>query len=136
MVKSLLIGMLAASVVLGAALAPVEARPHGGMHGGMLPRLQAELGLSDDQVQAIRQVHADQRDARKQLRHSLRDAHRTLRQMVIDGVDDATVQQQTAAVQQLLGQAVQMRTETLRAVSQVLTPEQRQKFRELRSRWH
>jgi Spy/CpxP family protein refolding chaperone len=132
MVKSLLIGLLAVSVVLGVALAPAEARPH----GRMLPRLQAELGLSDDQVQAIRQVHADQRDARKQLRHSLREAHRTLRQMVIDGVDDATVQQQTAAVQQLLGQAVQMRTESLRAVSQVLTPEQRQKFRELRSRWH
>jgi Spy/CpxP family protein refolding chaperone len=132
MVKSLLIGMLAVSVLLGVALAPVEARPH----RGMLPRLQAELGLSDDQVQAIRQVHADQRDARKQLRQSLRDAHRTLRQMVIDGVDDATIQQQTAAVQQLLGQAVQMRTESLRAVSQVLTPEQRQKFREMRSRWH
>jgi Spy/CpxP family protein refolding chaperone len=132
MVKSLMIGLLAVSVVLGGALAPAEARPH----RGMLPRLQAELGLSDDQVQAIRQVHESQRDARKQLRHSLREAHRTLRQSVIDGVDDATVQQQTAALQQLLGQAVQMRTESLRAVSQVLTPEQRQKFRELRSRWH
>jgi protein CpxP len=132
MVKSLLIGMLAVSVVLGVALAPVEARPH----GGMLPRLQAELGLSDDQVEAIRQLHEGQRDARRQLRQSLREAHRTLRQMVIDGVDDATVQQQTAALQQLLGQAVQMRTESLRAVSQVLTPEQRAKFRELRPRWH
>jgi Spy/CpxP family protein refolding chaperone len=132
MVKSLLIGLLAVSVVLGVALAPAEARPH----GRMLPRLQAELGLSDDQVQAIRQLHEGQRDARKQLRHSLREAHRTLRQSVIDGVDDATVQQQTAALQQLMGQAVQMRMDSLRAVSQVLTPEQRQKFRELRSRWH
>jgi Spy/CpxP family protein refolding chaperone len=132
MIKSLLIGMLAVPLVLAAVLVPVEARPH----RAELPRLQAELGLTDDQVQAIRQVREGQRDARKQLRQSLREAHRTLRQMVIDGVDDATVQQQTAALQQLLGQAVQMRTNSLRAVSQVLTPEQRQKFRELRSRWH
>jgi Spy/CpxP family protein refolding chaperone len=133
MVKSLLIGMLAVSVVLGVALAPVQARPH---RAEMLPRLQAELGLTDDQVQAIRQLHEGQREARKQLYRSLREARRTLREMVIDGVDDATVQQQTAALQQLLGQAVQMRTESLRAVSQVLTPEQRQKFREMRPRWH
>jgi periplasmic protein CpxP/Spy len=132
MIKSLLIGMLAVPVVVAVALVPVEARPH----RAALPRLQAELGLSDDQVQAIRQAHEGQRDARKQLRHSLRETRRTLREMVIDGVDDATVQQQTAALQQLLGQAVQLRTESLRAVSQVLTPEQRQKFRELRSRWH
>jgi Spy/CpxP family protein refolding chaperone len=132
MIKSLSIGLLAVPFVIAVALAPVEARPH----RAEMPRLQAELGLTDDQVQAIRQAREGQRDARKQLRQSLRDAHRTLRQMVIDGVDDATVQQQTAAVQQLLGQAVQMRTESLRAVSQVLTPEQRQKFRELRSRWH
>jgi periplasmic protein CpxP/Spy len=132
MIKSLLIGMLAVPVVVAVALVPVEARPH----RAALPRLQAELGLSDDQVQAIRQAHEGQRDARKQLRHSLREARRTLREMVIDGVDDATVQQQTAALQQLLGQAVQLRTESLRAVSQVLTPEQRQKFRELRPRWH
>jgi Spy/CpxP family protein refolding chaperone len=132
MIKSLLIGMLAVPVVVAVALVPVEARPH----RAALPRLQAELGLSDDQVQAIRQAHEGQRDARKQLRHSLRETRRTLREMVIDGVDDATVQQQTAALQQLLGQAVQLRMESLRAVSQILTPEQRQKFRELRSRWH
>ena len=87
---TLLIGMLAVSVVLGVALAPVQARPH---RAEMLPRLQAELGLTDDQVQAIRQLHEGQREARKQLYRSLREARRTLREMVIDGVDDATVQQ-------------------------------------------
>ena len=95
-------------------------------------RDEANAKLTD----TIRQLHEGQREARKQLYRSLREARRTLREMVIDGVDDATVQQQTAALQQLLGQAVQMRTESLRAVSQVLTPEQRQKFREMRPRWH
>jgi Spy/CpxP family protein refolding chaperone len=132
MVKSLLIGMLALPLVLAVALDPVEARPH----RDSLGRLQAELGLTDAQVQAIRQIHEGQRDARMQLRRSLRDARRTLREMVIDGVEDATVQQQTAEVQQLLGQAVTLRAETLRAVAQVLTPDQRQKLRELRPRWH
>ena len=132
MIKSLLIGMLAVPVVVAVALVPVEARPH----RAALPRLQAELGLSDDQVQAIRQAPrgpAGRPEAALAL--ASRGAPHAP-QMVIDGVDDATVQQQTAALQQLLGQAVQMRMDSLRAVSQVLTPEQRQKFRELRSRWH
>jgi Spy/CpxP family protein refolding chaperone len=130
--KSLIVGLLAVPLALAVALAPAEARPY----GGSLTRLQTELGLTEAQTQAIRQVHQDQRDARMQLRRSLHEARRTLRDMVIDGVDDATVQQQTATVQQLLGQSVQMRTETLRAVSQILTPDQRQKLRELRPRWH
>jgi Spy/CpxP family protein refolding chaperone len=130
MVKSLMIGMLAVPLVLAVALAPVEARPH----RGSLERLQTELALTDTQVQAIRQIHEDQRDARMQLRRSLREARRTLREMVIDGVEEATVQQKTAEVQQLLGQAVQLRTDSLRAMAQLLTPEQRAKLRELRPR--
>jgi Spy/CpxP family protein refolding chaperone len=132
MVKSLLIGMLAVPLVLAVTLVPVEARPH----RASLPRMQAELGLTDAQVQAIRQIHEGQRDARMQLRRSLHEARRTLREMVIDGVEEVTVQQQTAELQQRLGQAVQLRMETLRAVAQVLSPEQRQKLRELRPSWH
>jgi periplasmic protein CpxP/Spy len=132
MVKSLMIGLLAVPLVLAVALVPVEARPH----RGSLDRLQAELSLTDTQVQAIRQIHQDQRDARVQLRRSLREARRTLREMVIDGVEEVTVQKKTAEVQQLVGQAVQLRTDTLRAMAQLLTPEQRLKLRELRPRWH
>jgi len=132
MVKSLMIGMLAVPLVLAVALVPVEAWPH----RGSLDRLQAELALTDAQVQAVRQIHEDQRDARMQLRRSLREARRTLREMVIDGVEEVTVQQKTVEVQQLLGQTVQLRTETLRAMAQLLTPEQRLKLRELRPRWH
>ena len=132
MVKSLMIGLLAVPLVLAVALVPVEARPH----RGSLDRLQAELSLTDAQVQAIRQIHQDQRDARIQLRRSLREARRTLREMVIDGVEEVTVQQKTAEVQQLVGQAVQLRTDKLRAMAQLLTPEQRAKLREMRPRWH
>jgi Spy/CpxP family protein refolding chaperone len=132
MVKSLIIGLLAVPLVLAVALVPVEARPH----RGSLDRLQAELSLTDTQVQAIRQIHQDQRDARIQLRRSLREARRTLREMVIDGVEEVTVQQKTAEVQQLVGQAVQLRTDTLRAMAQLLTPEQRAKLREMRPHWH
>jgi periplasmic protein CpxP/Spy len=132
MVKSLIIGLLAVPLVLAVALVPVEARPH----RGSLDRLQAELSLTDTQVQAIRQIHQDQRDARIQLRRSLREARRTLREMVIDGVEEVTVQQKTAEVQQLVGQAVQLRTDTLRAMAQLLTPEQRAKLREMRLHWH
>ncbi len=132
MVKSLLFGLLAVPLVLAVAVAPVAARPH----GASLARLQAELGLTDDQVQAIRQAHDAQRPVRRQLHASLRDARRALRDMVLEGRDDATIATQAAEVQQLLGQAVQLRVDTLRSVTQILTPEQREKLKTLRPTWH
>ena len=130
--KSLLVGMLIVPLVLAAALPAADARPG----RASLARLQAELGLSEDQVQAIRQLHEGQRPARVQLYQSLRNARRSLRELILSGGEDTTVQTQVAQVQQLVGQAVQMRVDTLRAMSQILTPEQREKLRQLRPTRH
>jgi len=91
---------------------------------------------TDDQVRAIHQLHASRWEARHQLRKSLREARRSLRDLVFTGADDAAIQAKTAEVQQLVAQGVQMRVEGLRAMSQILTPEQRDKLRQRRPTWH
>ena len=121
---------LALLAALAASPAPVEAaRPS-------LERLQAELSLTDDQTRAIHQLHASRWEARHQLHQSLREARRSLRELVLAGADDATIQAKTAEVQQLVAQRVQMRVDGLRAMSQILTPEQRDRLRQRRPTWH
>ncbi len=132
MVRSVVVGMLVVPLVLAFALAPVAAHP--GRHP--LARLQTELGLSEPQVQAIRQLHEGQRDVRRQTHVSLRDARQGLRQLVLTGADESQIQAKTLEVQQLLAQAVQLRVETLRGLSQLLTPEQRERLSQLRPVWH
>jgi Spy/CpxP family protein refolding chaperone len=132
MIKSLLVGMLAVPTVLAFALAPVDAHPH----RQSLARLQADLGLSEDQVQAISQLHQGQRAQRVQLHTSLREKRQSLRELIFAGSDERQIEAKTAEVQQLLGQEVQLRVATLRGVSQILTPEQREKLSQLRPTWH
>ncbi len=132
MVKSVVVGLLVIPLVLGVALVSSDAHPR----RASLERLQTELGLSQEQVQAIRQLHQGQRDVRRQLHVSLRQSRQELREAVLTGVDASAVQAKTHEVQQLAAQAVQYRVDTLQAVSQILTPEQRDKLRELRPTWH
>jgi Spy/CpxP family protein refolding chaperone len=131
-VKSIVVGMLAIPLVLAVSLVSSDARPR----GASLQRLQTELGLSEDQVQAIRQLHQGQRDVRRQLHVSLRGARQELREAVLSGADASAVQAKTHEVQQLAAQAVQYRVDALQAVSQILTPEQREKLRQRRPTWH
>jgi Spy/CpxP family protein refolding chaperone len=133
MVKSLLVGMLAVPMVLGFALAPADAAYS---RRASIARLQADLGLSDEQVQAIRQLHAAQRAQRVQLHTSLREARRTLREAIFAHGDDRDIEARTAEVQQLLGQTVQLRVQTMRGVSQILTPEQRAKLSQIEPTRH
>ncbi len=128
----LLAGILSVAVFLATSVNPSEAHPR----RPSLARLQAELGLSDDQVRAIHQLHVGQWEARHQLRKALREARTSLRELILTGGDEAAIQAKTAEVQQLLAQALQMRVTTMRGISQILTPEQREKFQRLRSTWH
>jgi len=128
MVKSVLVAMLVVPLILAFTLAPAGAFPR---HAGAA-QLKADLGLSDDQVQAIRQLHAGQRDQRVQLHASLRQARQSLRELILSNGDARDIQARTAEVQQLLGQTVQLRVQTLQGMAQILTPEQREKLAQLR----
>ena len=132
MVKSLLAGILAVPLVLAFTLAPAGAFPR---HAGVA-QLKADLGLSDEQVQAIRQLHAGQREQRVQLHASLRQARQSLRELILANGSESDIQARTAEVQQLLGQTVQLRVQTLQGVAHILTAEQREKLAQLRPTWH
>lgn len=125
--KWLLAGTLSVVMVLGVGITASQA--HLGRRG---VDLQQALGLTDDQARAVHQIHGRQWAERRQLRKSLGEAQRSLRELVLQGADDAAIQSKVSEVRDLLTQAVQLRVTTLREVSQVLTPEQRDKLRELR----
>jgi periplasmic protein CpxP/Spy len=94
-------------------------------------RLQKRLGLTDDQAAKVQAVQQQNHDAFRQVAASLRKAQADLRQMALNGADAAAVQAKTAEVQQLLGQIVQLRVQTLQQLAPILTPEQRQKMAQL-----
>ena len=92
-------------------------------HG--MDRMKQRLGLSDDQVTAIRAAFGRHRDEQKQAWQALRTAQADLRQLALNGGD---VTAKTAEVQQLLGQSVALRVKVMQEIGPVLTPEQRVKF--------
>ncbi len=124
--------VLGVTLALTAAVTSSEAR----MGRPSLERLQAQLGLSDAQVSGIRQIYEGQREARHQVLTALHEAQKSLRELVLNGADVATVEAKTAEIQQLHGQLLQLRVQTLQGLSQILTPEQRQAFAQLRPAGH
>jgi len=122
--------MLALAATLVAATLAQAAEPAGGdaRHGGSKGRLQQQLGLTDQQAQAIREIHARQSQALKAHSQTLRQAQAELRRLVLSEADQATVQAKLEEVKRLLGETVQMRVNTLKEVAPILTPEQREKY--------
>lgn len=129
-----LVGVLSGLVVLATGApgaTPAEAHP------GRAPlvRLKTELGLSAEQVQAIREVRERGWEARRQTAKALQEARRALRGLVLGGGDEAAVQAKTAEVQRLVAEMVEASVKALQEVAQILTPEQRERLRELRPGW-
>jgi len=106
------------------APAPTHQRGHG------MGRLQQRLGLSDDQVTAIKTAYQKHREEQKQAWKALATAQADLRKLALDGADTTA---KAAEVQQLIGQTVALRVKVLQEIGPVLTPEQRAKFAEARA---
>lgn len=145
MIRKTRTGALIAAVVVtlaaGAAWAQSPAPPgtpppagSGGMHRGPGAWLQQKLGLSDDQAKAIREVHQQQAEARKRQMAALHQAQQDLRRLALNGADDATLRAKQTDVTNLLAEGVRLRTEMLKQVGPILTPEQRQKLADLGDR--
>jgi Spy/CpxP family protein refolding chaperone len=85
-------------------------------------RFQERLGLSDQQMAAIKEVHARHSGERKQLAQSLRQARNELKLAALNGGD---VKGKAAAVTALVGQMTELHATTLQEIAPILTPEQR-----------
>ncbi len=103
-------------------------------YGRWQARLQQELGLTDDQANQMGQVFQRNMQAARPHYQAIRAARAELRRLVLTEADQATIQAKEAELQQLLAQTVQMRVQTLKEITPILTPEQREKFAQLMER--
>jgi Spy/CpxP family protein refolding chaperone len=92
-------------------------------------RLQKKLGLTDDQLQAFRQLHATRDiEARRQQHRALRAAETELRRLALNGADEATLAAKQAEIQTLRAQQMQQRVDALKQIGPILSAEQREAF--------
>jgi len=85
-------------------------------------RFQERLGLTDQQMTAIKEVNARHSGERKQLGQSLREARNELKLAALNGGD---VKGKAAVVTALVGQMTELQATTLQEIAPILTPEQR-----------
>jgi Spy/CpxP family protein refolding chaperone len=119
--KVLALGLAATLAMTAAAWAGGPDKASSGGHG--YHRMQDKLGLTDEQVAAIKEINARRAGERKQLVQSLRQARAELKQAALNGGD---VKAKAAAVTALVGQMTELRAATLQEISPILTPEQRE----------
>jgi Spy/CpxP family protein refolding chaperone len=117
--------LLATAAIAAAEEAPASRQ---GWEQRMLARMQQQLGLTDEQVTAIRTVQERYRDVRAQVFASLQQAQMQLRRLAVIGDDEAALEAKAAEIQSLIARSLQLRVRTLREVAPLLTPEQREKF--------
>ncbi|HEY7141234.1 MAG TPA: Spy/CpxP family protein refolding chaperone [Methylomirabilota bacterium] len=127
-----LAGVLSGLVILVSGAMPSEA--HLARRVAPIERsaLREQLGLTDDQVNSIKEIRARHWQAMRETVRALRDARRALRDMVLADADEATFAAKATEVKDLSGQVMEARARTLQEVARVLTPEQREKLRQLR----
>ena len=100
------------------------------------PNLFAELGLTPDQVQQIRQINQARKPLMVEAQQRLREANRNLDLAIYgDAVSDADVQKRLKEFQSAQSDVARIRFESELAVRKVLSPEQLVRFRELRRRF-
>lgn len=94
------------------------------------------LGLSEEQMQQIRKLHADQRPRMDEAQKRLRESTRSLNEaMYADEVSDSNVQNRLKDRQAALAEVERLRFTTEFAVRRILTPDQLVRFREMRQRF-
>ena len=135
--RALAVPFLAVSLLVPIAANADQAAGDGAKHQRG-EYLKQKLGLTDDQVQAIRAIRTKQGEAWKQHGAAMRQANNDLRRLVLSNADEATIQAKQAEVQKLMAETVTLRTNALREIAPVLTPEQREKMAqmEFHGRWH
>jgi Spy/CpxP family protein refolding chaperone len=126
---------LVATLVTATALYAADAQTAPDRAKRWESRLQQKLGLTDDQLNAVKQVYAH-RDVEAQRQHykALHTAQAELRRLALNGAADATLKAKQTEVQTLLAQSMQMRVDTLKQVGPILNPDQREAFAKMMER--
>ena len=95
-----------------------------------------EIGLSPDQVRAIRKLNMNRKPLMEAAQQRLRNANRLLDEAIYaDEVIDADVQARLKEAQVAQAEVFKIRSTSELAIRRVLTPDQLMRFRELRRRF-
>jgi Spy/CpxP family protein refolding chaperone len=120
---------LVATLVTATALYAADPQTAPGATNRWEGRLQQKLGLTEAQLQALRQVWASRDvEAQRQQYRALHTAQGELRRLALNGADDKTLQAKQAEVQNLLAQSMQTRVAALKQVGPILNADQREAF--------
>ena len=125
-------GVLSGLVILVSGAMPSEA--HVARRVAPIERsaIREQLGLTEDQVKSMKEIRARHWQSMRETVRALREARRALRDMAWADADDATFTAKATEVRELSGQVLEARARTMHEIARVLTPEQREKLRELR----
>ena len=132
-----LVASLATATALYAANPQAAADPKAGADrtSRWESHLQQKLGLTDDQLQSLRQVYATRDvNAQRQQYKALHTAQAELRRLALNGADDTKLAAKQAEVQNLLAQQMQMRVQSLKQVGPILNADQREAFAKMMER--
>ena len=125
------------SLFLAAPLA-LAGGPHGGFHHGRAPEAKMErhlekLGLEPEQMERVRGILASSKEARQANREKIREAYREMRALLDqESPDEAAIMEQAGKMGELKTEEHKAMLRTLLAVRAELTPEQREKLKELK----
>jgi Spy/CpxP family protein refolding chaperone len=126
---------LVATLVAATALYAADPQAGAGKSTRWEGHLQRKLGLTDDQLQALRQLRASRDvEAERQQHRALRAAQGELRRLALNGADDGTLAAKQAEIQALLTQQMQQRVDALKQIGPVLTDDQREAFAKMMER--
>ncbi len=149
--KQLIIGITAAIIGAGALTAGVASakgdwdRCNGGegRHGKYeqmagkqnmrMSRIAEELGLSKEQKEQMQTLMKTTRNEMKQQRGGMKEMHNALRDLDVNASDyDQQLAALVAKAQERTAEMIQMRAQQKKAMFEILTPEQQEKFMEMR----
>ncbi len=100
------------------------------------PNLFRALGLTQDQIQAIRTLNRERQPVEQAARKRFQDANRELNMVIYaDNVDEALFQTRLAEYQAAQSELARLKFVNELAVRKLLTPVQLERFRELRRRF-
>ncbi len=100
------------------------------------PNLRMELGLTPEQMQALRRINAERKPSEMSARRRFQDANRALNMAIYsDTVDQAEFQTRLSEFQAAQAELARIKFTNELAVRRLLTPDQLVKFRDLRRRF-
>lgn len=100
------------------------------------PNLLRELGLSPEQMQAIRRLNAEKKVQIEEAQRRLTEARRSLDAAIYaENANEAAVAERLREFQDAQAEVAKIRTATEFEIRKILTPEQVARFREIRRRF-